>query len=515
MLIEQQAIKTVSRFLVLSLAATVLTTSCGRKGPEAPPDTTPPSIIATQPGLVNNNAVAPDTSLTATFSEPVDETTITFMLGGGNDIIPCTMSYNGSTAIFTPARVLDFDTLYTAMVSAGVKDLAGNPMPDNYLWIFMTGAASKDTTPPSVSVTTPTNGAAKVIPNAALSATFSEAVDQQTISFVLSTGTTTVPCAMTYSGTTAIFSPAGDLAYSTQYTATVSAGVKDLAGNPMLSDYTWTFNTGSASDTTPPYIAANTPAVGAVNVGINLSPSVTFSEAVDQSTITFTLSAGSVTIPCTMSYNGTTAIFTPASPLSYSTLYTATVSAGVKDLAGNLMTNDYLWFFITGAANKDTTPPSVSATIPTNGATKVVPNAALSATFREAVDQSTITFMLLSAGGVAVPTTMSYAGTTAIFTPAGDLSYNTKYTATVIAGVKDLAGNLMTSGYTWTFTTGSAPDTTPPFVTANTPAAGATNVSMNILPSVTFSEAVDQSTITFTLSAGSVTIPCTMSYSGK
>ena len=203
MLIEQHTIKTVFRSLVLSLVATVLTTSCGRQGPAAPPDTTPPSIIATQPGLVNNNVVAPDTSLTATFSEPVDETTITFMLGGGNDIIPCTISYSGTTAIFTPARVLDFDTLYTAMVSAGVKDLAGNPMPDNYLWIFMTGAASKDTTPPSVSATTPTNGAAKVIPNAALSATFSEVVNQQTISFVLSTGTTTVPFAMTYSGTTA------------------------------------------------------------------------------------------------------------------------------------------------------------------------------------------------------------------------------------------------------------------------------------------------------------------------
>jgi hypothetical protein len=77
---------------------------------------------------------------------------------------------------------------------------------------------------------------------------------------------------------------------------------------------------------------------------------VTFSEPVDPTTITlttFTLSAGGVAIDGTVSYSGTAAIFTPSSKLKKNTLYTARMSAGVRDLAGNAMPNDYFWSFTT------------------------------------------------------------------------------------------------------------------------------------------------------------------------
>jgi hypothetical protein len=48
-----------------------------------------------------------------------------------------------------------------------------------------------------------------------------------------------------------------------------------------------------------------------------------------------------------MSYSGTTAIFTPSTKFKPNTNYTARVSAGVKDLAGNAMMNDYFWSFTT------------------------------------------------------------------------------------------------------------------------------------------------------------------------
>jgi hypothetical protein len=152
---------------------------------------------------------------------------------------------------------------------------------------------------------------------------------------------------MSYSGTTAIFTPLTPLAYSTSYTATVRAGVKDLAGNAMLKDYSWSFVTGAAPDIIPPVITATSPAAGADGVAINITPKVTFSEPVDQQTISFLLSSGGTAIPCKMSYSGTTAIFTPLTHLAYSTPYTATMSAGVKDLAGNVMLNDYVWSFRT------------------------------------------------------------------------------------------------------------------------------------------------------------------------
>jgi predicted small lipoprotein YifL len=416
------------------------------------PDTMPPTIVATTPKN-GDTGVMPNAALSVTFSEPVDQQTISFLLSTGSATIPCMMSYYGTTAIFTPLSILASNTTYTATVSAGVKDLAGNAMPDDYSWGFVT-SASPDITPPAVIATTPLAGATDVAINIAPSITFSEPVDQKTISFLLSTstGSTTVPCTMSYSGTTAIFTPLTTLAYGTPYTATVSAGVKDLAGNAMPNSYIWSFVTSAAPDITPPAVIATTPRAGATGVAINIAPSMTFSEPVDQQTISFLLSAGSTTVPCTMSYSGTTAIFTPLATLAYSTPYTATVSAGVKDLAGNAMTNSYSWSFETGTGI-DTTPPIVSAVTPTADATGVAVNAAPSVTFSEPVDSTTITFTLSEWGGATLPCTISYSGTTAIFTPSTKFKPNTNYTARVSAGVKDLAGNAMMNDYSWSFTT--------------------------------------------------------------
>jgi predicted small lipoprotein YifL len=134
-------IKKLHSLLVFVLALTVLLTACGRKGPDSPPDKTPPTIIATDPGITNNAGVPPDAVVSVTFSETVDPSTILFMLGGGGSTITCDMSYNGKSAVFTPQSPLALNTPYIALVSAGVKDSAGNAMTNDYSWSFMTGKA--------------------------------------------------------------------------------------------------------------------------------------------------------------------------------------------------------------------------------------------------------------------------------------------------------------------------------------------------------------------------------------
>ena len=101
-------------------------------------------------------------------------------------------------------------------------------------------------------------------------------------------------------------------------------------------------------DVTPPSVISTVPATGAAGVAVNIAPDVTFSEPVDPTSITSTLTGGGVTIPCVMNYSGTTASFTPSSSLSKNVLYTARLSAGVKDLAGNPMQDEYFWSFTTG-----------------------------------------------------------------------------------------------------------------------------------------------------------------------
>src|SRR5262249_37462886 len=151
-------------------------------------------------------------------------------------------------------------------------------------------------------------------------------------------------------------------------TATISTGVRDLAGNALASDLSWSFTTGTIPDTTPPTVSATVPANGAAGVGISGQIAGTFSEPMDASTIntaTFTLKKGSTPVAGTVSYTGATAIFTPAVDLAPLTSYTATITTGARDLAGNALTTDTSWSFTTGVA-PDTTAPVLTATGPGN-----------------------------------------------------------------------------------------------------------------------------------------------------
>ncbi len=113
-----------------------------------------------------------------------------------------------------------------------------------------------DSTAPTVTSKSPAAGATGVALNGAVSATFSEDVDPDTV-----TGATVelrnpangvVTSTVTYDGPsrTARLVPSSSLAASTTYRATFKGGatdptVKDLAGNRLAADETWTFTTAA------------------------------------------------------------------------------------------------------------------------------------------------------------------------------------------------------------------------------------------------------------------------------
>ena len=105
---------------------------------------------------------------------------------------------------------------------------------------------------------------------------------------------------------------------------------------------------------------------------------------------------------------------------------------------------------------KDTTPPTVSSTTPANNATDVAINTDITATFSEAMDSSTITTDTFTVSGSDnIAGTVTYSGTTATFTKASDLNYDTTYIATITTDAMDLGGNALETDYTWSFTTQS------------------------------------------------------------
>jgi hypothetical protein len=150
------------------------------------------------------------------------------------------------------------------------------------------------------------------------------------------------------------------------------------------------------------------------------------------------------------------AVFIPASNLAYNTVYTVTITTGVKDLAGNALAAPYTLSWTTGTA-PDTTAPTVNSAIPTNLATGVATNSAITAVFSEMLDPLTITNVTftLKQGTAPVSGTVNYAGVTATFTPSSSLAASTVYTATITTVVKDLIGNTLASNFIWSFTTGT------------------------------------------------------------
>ncbi|WP_313937732.1 DUF4082 domain-containing protein [Anabaena azotica] len=131
-------------------------------------------------------------------------------------------------------------------------------------------------------------------------------------------------------------------------------------------------------DSTPPTVSSTTPNNNATGVSTIDSITATFSESIDAATINtsnFKLTnQANVQVTANVSYNANnqTATLIPNNQLAASTTYTATIKGGangVKDLAGNALTNNFSWSFTTTATqpiqsiwNNAATPtnPSVS-----------------------------------------------------------------------------------------------------------------------------------------------------------
>jgi hypothetical protein len=474
-----------------------------------------PSIVSTNP--VNGATAVPTSqTITAAFLQDSDSppaaldcatvTATTFMLTSTAGPVAGTVTCSGSTASFAPTAPLVDNTAYTATITTGVLNVAGNGMASPFVWTFTTGSQ------PRVISTIPANGATGVPLDQTLSAVFSETMNCATLNAPANNFTLTGPGGIAVAGTVnctgnnATFSPSALLTANTLYTAMISAAATNTLGEHLVAGYVWSFRTVPAPSV--PTVISTNPANNAVGVPVSQQIAATFSEAMNPTTInatTFTLTGpGGVAITGVVTYavSGSVATFTPTSDLAPSTAYVAKITTGAQDLATppDALAADYSWTFTTGGV-PDTTKPTVISTIPITGATNVSINQAISATFSKPIDPLTTTattFTVTGPDAAAVTGTVTYAaiGNTATFTPIGALAANTLFTATITTGVADLSGNMLAVNYVWTFTTGAAPDVTPPTIVLTAPASGATGVPLNQSVNATFSEPMDPMTIT-------------------
>jgi hypothetical protein len=247
--------------------------------------------------------------------------------------------------------------------------------------------------------------------------------------------------------------------------------------------------------------------------------SAIFSEPMDPATITgatFTLACPLATpfagVVAYLSASNTATLTIPALPnLPPSTLCTATITTAAQSIAAVPLDSNYVWSFTTGLT-VDTTAPTLVTTGAFNGETGLPINRNSTATFSEAMDPATLVspatnFTVTCALPCVSPVAgvVTYIGTTATFNPNAALLPSTTYTSTITTGAKDLAGNALIAGARpnpWSWTTGSAADTTKPTVISTSPANADIGICLNKSINATFSEAMTVATIspvTFTL----------------
>ena len=145
-------------------------------------DVTPPAVTDTTPADGASD-VPVGRTLSVTFDEPVAPASIAWSVSSPNGAVAGSTSYDATTrtASFDPDDALDPETLYTVTVS-GARDTAGNVM-SAATWSFTTRPA--DVTPPSVTATNPADGATDVPVGTAVSVTFDEDLDSQSVTMTL------------------------------------------------------------------------------------------------------------------------------------------------------------------------------------------------------------------------------------------------------------------------------------------------------------------------------------------
>jgi len=200
---------------------------------------------------------------------------------------------------------------------------------------------------PIVISTNPADEAVNVSRSEIVTITFNKEMNEETItsnSVMIEGPAGQVVGNLTYSEHVVTFTPALPLEPNTLYVGKVKPTVKDIKGNVLQEEYTWSFTT---SVLTIPTVIATDPENMEINVDLDKTITATFSEAMDPSTITstsFLVSQNGNPIAGTLSYAGNVATFNPTANLTLGHIYTAKITTVAENLEGTPLATNYVGF---------------------------------------------------------------------------------------------------------------------------------------------------------------------------
>ncbi len=271
-------------------------------------------------------------------------------------------------------------------------------------------------------------------------------------------------------------------------------------------------------DIAGPEVVSISPVNNSENFDVKRDVIVTFSEPIDEKTLTdetcYLESGGikhGVKYPA-IGNDSRVILLAPDSALKYLTKYTLHLTAGVKDLRGNVLlllsgNPDYQSSFTTMEA--DLTPPEITDTYPLNEADSVFVMEKITLFFSEPMNKTSVenNFTLtypddLTADIKKVDGSFTWdrENKSVTYIPLRTLTEGTEYTINVLNGASDLGGVPMTENKSYTFKT--IPNAAPEIIYLG-PSDLETGVTVSTPIVVDFSEPIDVKTInstTFNLS---------------
>lgn len=332
-------------------------------------DAAPPVLASSVPSA-GQSRVSTNCIVELHYDEALDDQWISEataqLVVDGQDWVAVVEHPTADTIRLTPVPMLPTDAACTVTLTgghAGVRDLAGNPLPGDFGLSFTT---SSDPTLPHVMLQ-PSDGASDIATNVHVSVVFDAPMDPTTLraDTVLVTDDSGQPLAGSLvagqGNRVATFTPATPFSPLTYYRIRVvggAAGVQRVTGSWFAEDQTGRFRCGGSADNAPPTLGVRLNAIDASRVqGLVLPPSGftvdvtagdTGNQWADMGTVAVLLQgpggapdAAQLYLTAKVGYGSFQATVAGATPLTPGD-WTATVT--VRDLAGNLATAEPLPF---------------------------------------------------------------------------------------------------------------------------------------------------------------------------
>lgn len=206
----------------------------------------------------------------------------------------------------------------------------------------------------------PVNGALNVQVNDEIFGLFSEEIDCDSVSdatFTLSPSVDAAVYVDPLDPKKIVLSPDSELQRNKTYIVTFTTGIKGKSGNALATNYSWRFTTATyaiLADMVSPSASFIAPSDKATDIPVSTNIKIIFSKRIQSSTINhaniqlLNNVMAEVLRDVTLSRDRKTVIINPINPLEHSRTYTVRITAGVKDLVGNSITQKD-WLFTTTA----------------------------------------------------------------------------------------------------------------------------------------------------------------------